>query len=179
MCFRFLLAQLHLDSLIGKISARAIRTTLKKLPTGSNAYDCAYEDTMERIEGQLQPQEELAKQVLSWITYAKRPLATSELQHALSVEVEPPDSDIDDFDLPLIEDVISVCAGLVVIDEQSDIIRLVHYTTEEYFQRTKDKWFPKAEADIAKVFVTYLSFDTFERGFCLTDMEFETRLCLY
>jgi ankyrin repeat protein len=176
---RFLLAQLRLDSLAGKISTRAIRTTLKKLPTGSNAYDCAYEDAMERIEGQLKDQEELAKRVLSWITCAKRPLATSELQHAFSVEVEPADSELDGDGLPQIEDVVSVCAGLVVIDKESDIIRLVHYTAEEYFQRTKEKWFPNAEADIAKVCLTYLSFDVFEGCFCLSDKDFETRLRLH
>jgi hypothetical protein len=84
---RFLLAQLHLDSLIGKRAPKAIRTTLQKLPTGSDAYDHAYKDAMERIGGQVKDQEELAKQVLSWITCAKRPLTTSELQHALAVEV--------------------------------------------------------------------------------------------
>mgnify|MGYP001577580672 CR=1 FL=1 len=62
--FRFLLAQLHLDSLIGMRSPRAIRTALKTLPTGSNAYDCAYEDAMERIEGQGKIQEGLAKQCI-------------------------------------------------------------------------------------------------------------------
>jgi len=79
----FLLAQLHLESLTGKRSPKAIRAALKNLATGSGAYDHAYEDAMERIDSQIKDQEELAKQVLSWITCAKRPLTTSELQHAL------------------------------------------------------------------------------------------------
>jgi hypothetical protein len=36
---RFLLAQLHLDSLIGKRSPKAIKAALGKLPKGLEAYD--------------------------------------------------------------------------------------------------------------------------------------------
>ena len=53
----------------------------------------AYENAMERIRGQVKDQEELAKQVLSCITCAKRLLTTSELQHALAVEVGEPEPD--------------------------------------------------------------------------------------
>ncbi|KAJ9131303.1 Ankyrin repeat domain-containing protein 50 [Pleurostoma richardsiae] len=101
----FLLAQLHLESLIGKISPKAVRMALTKLPTGSKAYDRAYKDVMERIEGQAIDQQELAKQVLSWITCAKRPIRTLELQEALAVEVG--ESELDEDNLPDIEDMIS------------------------------------------------------------------------
>ena len=131
---------------------------------------------MERIGGQVKDQEELAKQVLSWITCAKRPLTTSELQHALAVEVG--ESALDEENLPQIEDIVSVCAGLVAVDKESNIIRLVHYTTKEYFERTQNHWFPNAETDITAICVTYLSFHAFESGFCQTDAEFEERLRL-
>ena len=70
----------------------------------------------------------------------------------------------------------SVCAGLVTVDEESKIIRLVHYTTQEYFERTWESWFPNTHTDITKICVTYLSFNAFGTGFCLTDKEFEARL---
>ncbi|CZR64265.1 related to ankyrin [Phialocephala subalpina] len=171
---RFLLAQLHLDSLIGKRSPKAVQTALKNLVKGSAAYDHAYKDAMERINGQIKDQEELAKQVLAWITCAKRPLTTIELQHALSVEAG--ESQLDEANIPEIEDMVSVCAGLVTIDEESGIIRLVHYTTQEYFDRTRRQWFPDAQANIIKTCVTYLSFDEFESGICQCDDEFEQRL---
>lgn len=152
---RFLLAQLHLDSLVGKTSPKAIRTALKMLPTGSDAYDYAYEDAIGRIEGQRKEQKALAKQVISWITCTKRPLTTFELQHALAVEVGVFEIDEDNFSP--IELMVSVCAGLVTIDKGNGIIRLVHYTTQEYFERTQNHWFPDAEADITKICVTYLS----------------------
>ena len=100
---------------------------------------------MERIEGQVADSQELAKQTLSWITCARRPLTTLELRHALAVEVGEPK--LDEENLPEIEDIISVCAGLVTVDEESDIIRLVHYTTQDYFERTQRDWFPDAETN--------------------------------
>ncbi|KAH7191132.1 hypothetical protein DER44DRAFT_103212 [Fusarium oxysporum] len=172
----FLLAQLHLESLIGKTSVKAIRIALAKLPRGSNAYDHAYETAMERIERQVLDHRSLAKQILSWITCAKRPLTTVELRHALAVEVGT--TELDEDALPEIEDIVLVCVGLVTIDEQSDIIRLVHYTTQQYFDRNREKWFANAQADITTTCVTYMSFDVFESGFCHTDEELEERMRL-
>jgi hypothetical protein len=103
---RFLLAHLHLNSLQGKWSPKAIRTALEKLPSGSRAYDETYTSAMERIEGQVDSKE-LAKCVLSWIICTKRPLAATELQHALAVEVGEPKLDNDN--LSQVEDMVSVC----------------------------------------------------------------------
>ena len=173
---RFLLAQLHLDSLVGKRSLKAFRNALKALPTGSDSYDHAYANAMERIEGQVKGQAELAKQVLSWVTCAERLLATLELRHALAVDLG--NSELDEDNLPEIEDIVSDCAGLVVVDEESGVkvIRLVHYTAAEYFKRTQQYWFPNAETDITAICVTYLSFSIFKGGPCQTDEEFEERL---
>jgi len=70
------------------------------------------------------------------------PITTLELRHALAVEVGEPKLDEDN--LTSTDLVVSVCAGLVTIDEKSDIIRLVHYTTQEYFERVKGYWIPDA-----------------------------------
>ena len=101
---------------------------------------------MERIDGQKPSFRQIAKKVLSWITCAQRPLTTSELQHALAVVLG--DSKLDEDNLERTERIVSVCAGLVTIDEGSGIIRLVHYTTQEYFERTQKHWFPNAESEI-------------------------------
>ena len=162
--FRFLLAQLHLDSLTGKTSPKAIRTALKTLPTGSDVYDHVYNSAMERIEGQHLEQETLARRVTSWITCSKRPLTTFELQQALAVECGTQVLDQDNF--TPIELLVSVCAGLVTADEESGMIRLIHYTTQEYFERTRNHWFPDAEADITKSCVSYLSLDIFGSRSC-------------
>ena len=109
-----------------------------------------------------------------WITCAKRPLTTSELCYALAVEVGEPE--LDQENLLDITDMVSVCAGLVTVDDVSNVIRLVHYTTQKYFERTQKRWFPSAETDITRTCVTYLSFSIFESGLCRSNGSFKDRL---
>lgn len=148
------MAELHLDSLLGKRSPKAVRIALDKLPTGTDAYDSAYDSAIERIEGQMGEQTELAKQALAFLTCSQRTFSTLELQEAMGVEVGELELDPDNY--PDIEDILASCLGLVTIDDDGDIIRLVHYTTQEYLERTLDRWFPGAEAMIADVCITYL-----------------------
>ncbi|KAL7940378.1 hypothetical protein V8C42DRAFT_362745 [Trichoderma barbatum] len=173
----FLLAKLDLDSLLDAKLPRDIRAKLNNLPKGSKAYSRAYEEIMKRIEHQGPESVKFAKTVLSWITCAKRPLTISELLHALAVEIG--ESRLNEKDLPQVQDLVSVCAGLVTVDEGSGIIRLFHYTAQEYFEQTQTQWFPDANDDITRTCVTYLSFDVFKAGFCTTDAVFEERLRSY
>lgn len=76
MGIRILLARLHVDSLRGKMTKKAIKSTIKILAGGSAALDKAYDEAIERIQVQLSGEAELAKRVLSWITYAERQLTT-------------------------------------------------------------------------------------------------------
>lgn len=158
--FRFLLAQLYLNSFVGKRSPKAIKSALKNLSSGANTYDSAYNNAVDRINGQVPDQTELALQVLSWITCAKRQLTTVELQTALAVETGEEFFDKDN--TPDINDMVSVCAGLVTVDEQSNIIRLVHYTAQEFFERHRSTLFPNAHCEIGTICVTYLSVFSFD-----------------
>ena len=134
----------------------------------------AYEGAMKRINEQQHGFKTLATQALLWVTCGRRPLKTTELQHALATKVGEPA--LDEGDFPQMADIVSACAGLVTVDEDSGIIRLVHYTTQEYFERTQTRWFPEAETEIATVCVAYLSFDVFKSGFCCTQGRLNERL---
>lgn len=162
-----------MDSLIGVTNPKTLRIALTELATGLEAYNRAYDDAMERIKNQGKHQDKLAKEVLSWLTCAKRPLTSTELQHALAVEFDHSQLDKDNF--TQIEDVIPACVGLVTVNAESKVVRLVHYTTQEYLERTQADWFPNAKYTITKVCVTYLSYSIFESGFCRTDDDFEKR----
>ena len=138
---------------------------------GKEGLDKAYDDTVNRIENQQQGIRELAKKMLFWIVFAKRPLTTEELRHALAVE--PGTRSLDMRDLCPVEDMVSSCAGLVTIDQKSNIIRLVHYTTQEYFQRRRSVSFQDVQRDIISTScLTYLSYDVFANGY-LTDSDLE------
>ncbi|KAL9118809.1 MAG: hypothetical protein Q9187_004635 [Circinaria calcarea] len=159
-----------------KRNRREVRTALHDLPEELNH---TYDETMKRIESQDPGDFELAKRVLSWISFAFRPLTVKEIKHALAVQ--PTDTYMDEEGLSDEELLVSVCAGIVTIDEQSDIIRLVHYTTQEYFEleRTRARYFPTAHADIAKTCLTYLSFTTFADGSCSDLYELTDRCKTY
>ena len=108
-------------------------STLNKLSKGSAALEEAYSGALERIDGQLAEDRSLARRSLCWISYAQRLLTTEELCHALAIELGDKTLNMDN--VYEVEDIISVCAGLVAVDKDSSIIRLVHYTTQEYFER--------------------------------------------
>ncbi|KAH8728164.1 ankyrin repeat domain-containing protein [Phaeosphaeriaceae sp. PMI808] len=170
----FLLARLHIDSLLDKRTLKHVKSTLDKLSKDTAALDRAYGEALQRIEGQLDGDRELAKTVLTWITFAKRPLTTAEICCALAVE--PGEAELDPENKPDVDDIVSVCAGLVVVDKESAIIRLVHYTTQEYFERVSSRLSPDGQVPIVETCLTYLSFSVFESGSCVTDEEFEERL---
>jgi hypothetical protein len=177
---------MYLNSLEDKLTAKDIRKALQYFPKqkpGSNeeqklhVLSQAYELSMARIGDQKPGPRTLAGRVLSWISCAKRPLTTTELQHALAVEIGT--SHLDEEAFSEVRTMVSVCAGIVTVDEGSDIIRLVHYTTQEYLDSTQKEWFPGAEAEISNACITHLSFAAFAVGACSTDQDLKRRFDLY
>ena len=112
--------------------------------------------------------------MLSWIICAKRPLKTREVQYAWAVK-DSGDA-IDEAAIPDAKPMLSVCCGLVFINKESEIIRLAHYTVQEYFPDTLTQWFPTADFDIASTCVLYLSFKHFSGGPVQTYEEAHERL---
>ncbi|KAJ4318651.1 hypothetical protein N0V84_006739 [Fusarium piperis] len=150
-------------------SVTRLKIALAALPTGSSAYDETYLAAMERIERQNQDDGVLAKDVLSWLTFAKRPLQIAELRAA--VVIQETDSDVDKNSLIDINDLVLVCAGLVTVDKRSQTVSLIHYTTQEYLERTRTNWRPDADAQIATSCLTYLLFPVLDVEFLEMDKD--------
>ena len=169
---RFLAARLHLESLTSKTNRRAVKKALHELPTTLYGN---YDDAMERIKQQ--PTKELALRVLLWIVYAARPLRLGELQHAIAIdELEADDRSISEESLTPPSIFINACAGMIKIDEASNIIGLVHKTTQEYFDQNGPKLFPHGQSDIGIRCLKYLSLEVFSEGACKTDQLYKSRL---
>ncbi|KXH46951.1 hypothetical protein CSIM01_13012 [Colletotrichum simmondsii] len=155
----FLLARLLIDAWSNKLSPKELKKALKvfgETIEKANIYSAVYDEAMNRIRSQPSEHVELALNVLSWTTGAKRPLAVKELQHALAVEEG--ETDIDQDNIIPVETMISVCAGLVTVSERSGgVIRLVHQTTQEYFERKRHQFFPEIDSQIAMACTNYLS----------------------
>ncbi|KAL7781736.1 ankyrin repeat-containing domain protein [Trichoderma afarasin] len=152
--FRFLLAELYLKSLANIISVGSLRTRLSNLAIGSNAYDALYEDSMLRIGFQGPESERIALRMLLVLTCARRPLSPQELSHALSIDASSETFDEDT--VPDMDDLIAVCTGLAVLDDASNIVHLVHKSAAEYFERTRSRWFPRANEKMAFMCLRYL-----------------------
>ncbi|TFK16825.1 hypothetical protein FA15DRAFT_711371 [Coprinopsis marcescibilis] len=112
----FLLASLQLDMLKGCASESDMRKALKGLPQG---LDNMYDMTMARIKALPGPQASLAKRVLTWVTFAQRPLTVEEL--VLSVSVCPETFRFDDKMEPAgIDSILSLCCGIVQVEATTD-----------------------------------------------------------
>ena len=146
------------------MTVKAVKVALQELPKGSKALDSAYKEALQRIESQKLGCQQLAKLIMSWIVCAQRQLTTLELRYALAIEDQSSELDEDNF--PDLSEVVAVCAGLVVIDGKSDVVRLVHYTAQDFFERTASVWAPFAKEMVAKSCLTYLSFGSVVESCC-------------
>ncbi|KAJ7500110.1 ankyrin repeat-containing domain protein, partial [Mycena latifolia] len=156
----FLLAKLHIESLRKKPTIRALQEALQNLPAD---LEHTYEDTMERIEAQDGEDSRIARSALTWIANVKRLLTVRELQEALAIE--PGTTRMDPENLLDIEIILSVCAGLVLVDMNKQV-RLVHYTTQDYLDSIQARRFPDVQTHITRTLLTVLAFDG-ESRFCL------------
>lgn len=152
----FLLAVLHSDSLKDAYNAYEVEDILENLSKGPDALDRAYEDATKRIDHQPANRQYYARRTISWMVQCLQPMTPMELQHAVTkpehLERCPSASS-----LVKIDALVSFCAGLVTIDHESNVVRFVHYTTQEYFTRDRlTKWQPGADLDPALLCTTYL-----------------------
>lgn len=156
---RFLLAALQIDGIFVARTIKEIKLALKSMPRELNEL---YKQTLDRIQTQAGNDGALGMRILSWITHAKRPLSVEELLHGLAVEYDDDAGKLDELDKDNLlsqESLVDVCAGLVVMDSTSRIVRLVHYTTQEYFDKERLHLFKDAEVDISRACLAYLSYN--------------------
>ncbi|KAJ6523135.1 hypothetical protein DFH09DRAFT_1421112, partial [Mycena vulgaris] len=153
----FLLAKLHIESLASKNAIKGVKEALQHLPTDLQK---TYDEAIERIKLQRVEDRELGLLALTWVANAKRPLSVSELREALAIEENSTFLDLDNLlDISMI---LSVCAGLIIVDETLSVVRLIHYTTQGYLDNIQADQFPLAQTKIVSTCLTYLSFKEFE-----------------
>ncbi|KAJ7706659.1 ankyrin repeat-containing domain protein [Mycena rosella] len=152
----FLLAKFHIMSLTTKHTVKVVQKALRSMPSDLPK---TYDEIMQRINQQPEEDRKLALSALSWISNAKRLLRVPELREALAIE--PGTNTLNPDNLLDMDIVLSVCAGLITVDQADGVVRLIHYTTQRYLDRVQTTHFPSAQTDITFTCITYLSFDTF------------------
>ncbi|KAJ7202002.1 hypothetical protein B0H12DRAFT_1287053, partial [Mycena haematopus] len=116
----------------------------------------SYDIAMQRIDAQIEEDQKTAHSTITWVANAKRPLTIEELRVALAIE--PGMRQLNEENLMDIDLILSVCAGLVIVDKESSIVRLVHYTTQEYLDSIQALVFPNAQIEITQTLLTLLAF---------------------
>ncbi|KAN0114628.1 Ankyrin repeat-containing domain protein [Hyaloscypha variabilis] len=162
----FLFAVLQTKRICDQMTIREVKRALDTMPTGLSEL---YDETLDRIRRQSPKRSSLGMTTLGWLLYVQRPILVDELRHALAVGYYKDDERQTTFDMDnLIRPhlLVDVCAGLVTIEEESQVIRLVHYTTQEYFKKHADSLFDGMNISIAGTCLTYLLFDEFSNGPC-------------
>ena len=145
---------LQVQTLLGQVTRSEIRQALQTLPSNLGA---AYEKTFHIIRSQTPGQYNLAIRALMWVTYAQRPLHIHELRHALATTIS--DRYFDNDNLPSVKSVLKCCSGLILMDNQSLEVRLVHFTLQHYVQAQTQSLFPDAETLITQTCLTYMLFE--------------------
>lgn len=169
------MAVLQLERIRTERTVTRVHKALSLIPPGLAA---TYHDIVERIKRQAEPDNLLGLRILQWVSHSRRLLHVHELCHALAIDLEdnrPPTRQLDVDNILDAQSLIDVCAGLVVIEKESQVVRLVHLTAEAFFENTKGALFPEADAEIARTCLVYLSFADFSRDYCSTDREFSSR----
>ena len=156
-----------MDSLATKRTPRAVQQALQNLPTEIGDM---YDQAMERIEATNEDDRKIAMNFLLWIAFSTRPLSVAEVEHATSTTADS--SGIDPDEIVNASDLTSMCAGLVIIDA-SDIVRLVHFSAQNYFRENREKWFSNGDLILAQNCLTYVTFKAFENGPCSGSTESE------
>ena len=115
-----------------------------------------------RLQSQSPMLREIGTSVLLWVTHALRPLRIEELQHALAIE--PGDVTFLDDGVTPQNILISSCAGLVTLENESGIIRLINFCIKEYLDENPLEWPFSPHLTITKTCTAYLILDNFEAG---------------
>jgi hypothetical protein len=142
---------------------------LGQLPSLSDVpreIDLFYDEILERISRQPNPDATLARLVLIWIAFSTRPLTVREIMHAIDTQVF---SDVIASRPEVKQDselLTTVCAGILAIDSETDILRPAHFTLREYFQRNREEKFSQGEEYITASCVEHLLLEDFKAGPC-------------
>ena len=174
----FTLAGLYIQTLRACISEGEVEDALDDPPEG---YDGFYERNMLRIteESENIRASTLARKTLEWVVFAHRPLSLAELRDALAVDLNKvgfrkaarPDK----------ATILEVTAGMIIIDIDEANVRLNHRTAQEYFDKTRDRWFANASANLAQISIHYMSLEELAKP-CqglYEDKEFDARKKAY
>ncbi|KAH6909557.1 hypothetical protein BKA70DRAFT_1561777 [Coprinopsis sp. MPI-PUGE-AT-0042] len=157
-------ASLQLEALQRCLSFRDIKDTLSRFP---DRLEDVYQQTWSRISSQDLEHARLAKHLLLWVLYAKHPVTLNLLQYALAICPKTNVFQADRLVAP--SSLVSLCQGLVTIDEERNTVQLVHYTARTMIESLILGIFSRPQATLASVCMVHIA----NRGLLNSPVDFE------
>ena len=142
-----------MDEILAATTTRQKKQALDRVANGLGLQD-AYNTTLDRIRQQDRGKSKLGITVLMWGSRCERPLNWEELSHALGVGLVEKEFTIDN--VPSVRTVLGCTLGLVVIDENSSTVRLLHFTLQDYLGASLTV-FETPQFLMAEICLTYLN----------------------
>lgn len=181
MFIRFLHAALQLDALCDRLSSQEVKNTLEAFPS---TIEDVYHHTWDRISNQSPNQVSVAKTMLIWVLHAAGSMTVEELERAMATS--PTSHKCEASHVVHWTTLLSLCRGLVTIEEESKIVRLVRMlpffktplvralihlstdsTAKDILEGLLHESFPHPHSLLAAVCITYLT----RRGFQNTTID--------
>ena len=156
---RFLFVALSIDAILGETSKARRKKMLQNVATTGVELDTVYAPTLQRLRDQKGHRSKLGMEVLMWVSHSERPLRIEELGHALAVDVEVTDLDVENLTPEKI--ILESSLGLVVVDKRTSRLRLIHPTLQGYLSCPGA--LPDAHETLAETCLAYLNYEQVKR----------------
>lgn len=140
------------------------------------------QQTFEKMLGRLTSHQspsriELATKTLAILTYVRRPMSSDELCDVLSVKSNR--NHLDPLFRPSCATILDCCGGLVVLDQNSSNIHLLHFSLQEFIQNTHFGQEIAPADTLGKLCLAYLRMENFSTGACRSKQDIIDRLRSY
>ncbi|KAH6909450.1 hypothetical protein BKA70DRAFT_1148668 [Coprinopsis sp. MPI-PUGE-AT-0042] len=167
----FLHASLQLDALQHCFTVHDAMQTLDAFP---RRIEDVYEQTWQRIIQSDLHHASLAKTAFVWVLNAKQSMSIDQLRHALATS--PDTHSFEPSRLMPEATLVSACRGLLTVDKESRLVRLVHYTAKEPLEGFLRTSFPHPHGLLAAVCIARLTDCGFQDKEFLREKELEDAL---
>ncbi|KAK0118571.1 hypothetical protein ONS95_007457 [Cadophora gregata] len=156
----FLWVEFQLRDLCEAESDYGIRLVLENLPRSLSE---TYDRLLGRIEGT--ERRNMILRMFKWIVCTRQPLHVNEIREGIAFTLE--DEDWTQEKIPTdLNRLIRACGNLVIVDTETDIVQLAHYTVQQYFLKDDGKYFQFGLGDANEMAgefcLAYLTFSCFE-----------------
>jgi hypothetical protein len=144
--------------LLAQLKIFELKSAMHKVEAGlTDPYDQMYDLNIQRIQNH----RERALSILARLVVSKRALSIRELQESLVMNDEPEVMDFDESDFIPVKNILNICVGLIVVDEASQSVSLVHSTLRGYVQRKHTELVERGHIQFASACLRYLYLERF------------------